>query len=131
MVSITRAEVLFMDYFEHLKKIHDAKLHRDEFVKEKTEKFRVVRNYAFIGSVVLAILCALFLHFGMVQLSGDTLSLAIMTFLLSGAAHLNYAGTMRRLAVSRFGEDFPIEAKIIKEDEEFQATLKKLNALKK
>jgi hypothetical protein len=120
-----------MDYFEHLKKIHDAKLHRDEFVEERTEKFRVARDYAFIGSVVLVIPCALLLHFGMIQLSGVTLSLAIMAFLLSGAAHLNYVGTMRGLAVSRFEEDFPNEAIIIKEDEEFQATLKKLDALKK
>ena len=120
-----------MEYFEHVKKIHDAKLHRDEFIEEKTGKFRVTRNYAFICSVVLASLCAVFLYFGVIQLSGDLLTLSILTFLLSGAAHLNYVGTMRRLTLSRFEEDFPTEAKFLKKDEEFQATLKKMKVLKK
>jgi uncharacterized BrkB/YihY/UPF0761 family membrane protein len=128
-----------MDYFEHLKKIHDVKLHRENLIKEKTELCRkIMMIMAWLGVLILFSVVGICIAFVHKQIPIDIGMPIVVGYIVFGMVFLFLAllgfigyGFAEEEAIKYFENNFIEEAKIIKEDEEFQATLKKLNALKK
>ena len=130
-------EVLCMEYFEHLKKIHDAKLHRENLIKERTEFCRkIMMTMAWLGVLILfsAVgICIAFVHkqipidIGMPIVVGLTVLGTVFLFpALLG--FICYCFAIEE-AIKYFENNFFEEAKIIKEDEHFQEVIKQLEKL--